>query len=107
MKHNNLTIIESSELINSNGVTSRTIYYKSDCNRKFKIRYDMSNGSPLGFNYKKSASEFKDGKWNYIDEIKNLNMTTHCDNYYAHDDALRECREFFRLMTKKIQNFYL
>ncbi len=102
-----LVIIDRSPLRNSEGVTSRITYYKSDCGRKFKIRYDMSNGTPMGFNYKKSASEFYDGKWHHIDEIKNLRMTKHCSNYYDHEGAYAEMLEFFRLMSDRIVNFYL
>ena len=104
-----LELVEETDLVNSGGVTSLTKFYKTTeaPKRVFKIRYEMSNGSPLGFNYKKASSEYTDGKWNNIEDISTLNMTARCGNYYDHAGALKECNEFFKLMEEKIEKLYL
>lgn len=106
---NKLELVEETNLVNSGGVTSLTKFYKTteSPKRVFKIKYEMSNGSPLGFNYKKASSEYTDGKWNHVEEIKDLKMTARCNNYFDHPAALKECNEFFKLMEEKIEKLYL
>jgi hypothetical protein len=68
----------------------------------------MSNGCPIGFNSKKCLSQYDPAaaKWNYLEDIKVLDMKTKCGNYYDIYTAQLEMREFFTKMEKHLTTVY-
>jgi hypothetical protein len=105
-----LKLLQSSELIadERNGITKQTKYYECE-GRKFRITYEMSNGCPLGFNYKKCLSQYdkEAGKWNNLVDIKALDMKVKCTNYYSMGIAKDEMNEFFTKMIDHLKTVYL
>lgn len=74
--------------------------------KKFKIFYDNSNGSPLGFNYKFSASVMEDsGKWAYVAEKKDIGYKT--VSYVSdHDERKADAIKFIDAMQKHLEKIY-
>ena len=61
----------------------------------------------MGFNYKFSASKFDGDKWNYIEEIKALDMDKGIPNYFSNSESIEHMNEFFNKMKLRIENVYL
>ena len=103
-----LKVIKSTDLVNESGLTKQTKFYKTDNGTKYKIKYENSNGSPLGFNNKMSLSQFDptSGKWNYLDDISILSMKLKIPNYYSAEDSLKHMKEFFEKMEDHCVTIY-
>ena len=74
--------------------------------KKFKVFYDNSNGSPLGFNYKFSASVMEDsGKWSYVAEKEDIGYTTVS---YVSDESSRkaDAENFCEAMITYLEKIY-
>ena len=106
---NKLKLISKTKLVSDakNGITRQDKYYEFN-GRKFKIRYEESNGSPLGFNSKKCLLRYDEvaGKWNALEDIRTLDMKERCTNYFDMGSALREMKEFFSKMERHIKTVY-
>lgn len=72
---------------------------------KFRIRFEASNGSPLGFNYKKCLSVLTNGKWEYVADYHEIAPDMYSlfggDNYFTNqlpiaDYFIRKCREYIK-----------
>lgn len=87
-----------------NGVTGIKIISIND--KKFKINYDNSNGHPLGFNYKFSASVLTENNgWKYVAEAKNIGYKP--TRYFSseeerHRDAIRFVKHMQEYLEKVI-----
>ena len=74
--------------------------------KKFSIIYDNTNGFPLGFNYKFSASVMLDsGTWEYVAEKKDINYSQ-C-SYVSSELARKEdAGIFIEKMIKYLEKIY-
>jgi hypothetical protein len=90
----------------SKGVTKQTKTYFLN-GEKFQIRFENSNGSPMGFNYKMCLAQYSkaDAKWNNLEDIKVLNMSSRIPSYYS-SDAKKHCIEFFQKMEERLVKIY-
>ena len=106
---NALIKIDESELISDsrNGVTRLVRYYNLN-GHTFKIFYENSNGSPMGFNSKKSLSQYakNDAKWNYLEDIKSVKMPNPTPSYFAMEDSKKHCFDFFDRMEAHLVKIY-
>lgn len=76
---------------------------------KFKIYYENSNGSPMGFNYKKCCAIWDptNKKWNNLHDIKDIpNIEHKSPNYYDVRATKLHADEFFIKMEQLIIEFY-
>lgn len=76
--------------------------------KKFKIYFESSNGSPLGFNYNRSASVMNEsGSWDYVAEGKDINFDMQ-DCSYVSDTAtkMKTAKRFMDEMTKYLEKVY-
>ena len=103
-----LEILDKTEFINDlrRGVTSLTETYQFG-EDKFQIRYENSNGNPLGFNSKMCLRQYsrKDAKWNNLEDITVLKMNGEIPSYYSHN-CKSHCEEFFKKMKERIIRVY-
>lgn len=78
-------------------------------NKKFTITFEVSNGSPLGFNYKKCIDILgEDGLWHHVADVKRIYPSLHKDypevcNYYndclrAGDAFIKKCYKYIKLL---------
>ena len=74
--------------------------------KKFKIYAEYTNGSPLGFNYKHSASVMDtNGSWKYVASIADLTFKTVW--YGENNDVCKENAEAFcDEMQKYLEKIY-
>jgi hypothetical protein len=100
--------IDQTELINdlNKGITKQTRTYELN-GEKFQIRYELSNGSPLGFNYKMCLAQYSknDGKWNYLEDIGVLSMSKPIPSYFS-NQAAAHAMEFFTKMEMRLNKIY-
>ena len=101
-------LIDETEFIHdtNKGITKQTRTY--DLNgEKFQIRYELSNGSPLGFNSKMCLSQYSkaEGRWNNLEDIKVLSMSTPIPSYYS-NSAKSHAVEFFTKMEARLVKIY-
>lgn len=99
---------ESPLIINYNkGVTKQTKIYKLG-DEKFRIRYENSNGTPLGFNNKMCLSQYSktDAKWNHLEDIKVLSVfVNEIPSYYSHK-CESHMKQFFKEMEDRLVKVY-
>lgn len=103
-----LILLDETPLVNdlNRGVTKQTKTYSLNGER-FQIRYENSNGSPLGFNYKMCLSQYSksESKWNNLEDIKVLGELSQIPSYYS-----RECFShmtlFFKRMEERLVKIY-
>lgn len=95
-----LILLDETPLVNNmdSGVTKQTKTYSLN-GEKFQIRFENSNGSPIGFNYKMCLSQYSktEAKWNNLEDIKVLGMGP-IPSYYS-----RECLAYMNLFFKKME----
>jgi len=100
--------IDETEFINNTnkGVTKQTRTYELN-GEKFQIRYELSNGSPLGFNYKMCLAQYSkaDGKWNNLEDISVLKMNGPIPSYFS-SSAKAHALEFFTKMEARLVKIY-
>ena len=88
------------------GVFKQDKYYKIG-GKKFRIKFEHSNGSPIGFNSKKCIQGFDDIhiKWNSLHDVSEVDIGMKCPSYYS-----SECEEYmkyyFAAMEKFIEELY-
>ena len=103
-----LEILDETEFINdtNQGVTSLTKTYQFG-EDKFQIRYENSNGSPLGFNSKMCLRQYSREKaqWNNLEDIRVLKMSEEIPSYYSLY-CKNHCLEFFQKMEERIIRVY-
>jgi len=103
-----LIVLDEGEFVKNfrSGMTKLEKVYKCG-DKRFRIRYEMSNGSPLGFNYKKCLSQYNGEEWKNLDDMRSVRhlVPTVCNNYYS-ETAVQECIEFFAAMEKRILKIY-
>jgi hypothetical protein len=74
--------------------------------KKFSIVYDNTNGFPLGFNYKFSASVMKDdGTWNYVAEKKDI-VYSECSYVSNESERKEDAKKFIEEMIKYLEKIY-
>lgn len=74
--------------------------------KKFSIIYDNTNGFPLGFNYKFSASIMKeDGTWEHVAEKKDINYSE-CSYVSNVDIREKDAKTFIEEMIKYLEKIY-
>jgi hypothetical protein len=98
---------ETEKVVNhQGGVTKQTKTYKLG-DEKFKIRYENSNGSPLGFNSKMCLSQYSKEKaqWNNLEDISVLKMSSPIPSYYSSGSG-KHMEEFFKLMEERLIKIY-
>ena len=93
--------------VNGSGLTKTERYYKLG-DRTFMIRYENSNGSPLGFNSKMCLRQYDPAKgcWNNLEDIKCLDMSTKIPNYFSEHESRRHMNEFVAKMEKHMVEVY-
>jgi hypothetical protein len=100
--------IDETEFIHGDGrgITKQTRTYNLNGD-KFQIRYENSNGSPLGFNSKMCLTQYSksEGRWNYLEDIKVLKMSTPIPNYYS-SSCKAHALEFFQKMEERMVKIY-
>ena len=103
-----LQLLDETEFINdtNKGVTSLIKTYKFG-EDKFQIRYENSNGSPLGFNSKMCLRQYSREKaqWNNLEDIRVLKMNQGIPSYYS-QSCKTHCLEFFQKMEDRIIRVY-
>jgi hypothetical protein len=103
-----LQILDETEFINdtNQGVTSLTKTYGFG-EDKFQIRYENSNGSPLGFNSKMCLRQYSREKaqWNNLEDIRVLKMSEGIPSYFS-SSCKSHCLEFFQKMEDRIIRVY-
>lgn len=87
------------------GVTKLEKVYKIG-EKRFRIRYENSNGFPLGFNYKKCLSQYNGEEWKNLDDISVLSGKLGATPSYFSTDSYAHCEAFFKLMEARILNIY-
>jgi len=102
-----LILLDETPLVNdlNKGVTKQTKTYSLN-GEKFQIRYENSNGSPLGFNYKMCLAQYSkaEGKWNNLEDIKVFDMGP-IPSYYSRD-CLTHMKLFFKKMEERLTKIY-
>jgi len=76
--------------------------------KKFKLFYEKSNGSPLGFNYKMCASVMNEsGSWDYVCERKDI-IDYQSDVSYVYNKEEREADsiDFIEKLQLYIEKIY-
>lgn len=74
--------------------------------KKFSIKYENTNGTPLGFNYKFSASIMKeDGTWSYVAEKKDINYLQ-CSYTDNNTHRMEDAIVFIEKMIKYLEKIY-
>jgi hypothetical protein len=95
-----LIVLDETPLVNdlNKGITKQTKTYSLNGER-FQIRYENSNGSPMGFNYKMCLAQYSkaESKWNNLEDIKVLGLGG-IPSYYS-----RECLSHMNLFFKKME----
>ena len=103
-----LQILDETEFIHdtNGGVTSFTKTYQFG-EDKFQIRYENSNGSPLGFNSKMCLRQYSREKaqWNNLEDIRVLKMSEGIPSYFS-PSCKSHCLEFFKKMEERIIRVY-
>jgi hypothetical protein len=99
-----LKVIETSPIINQDGKTALTKFYTLN-GVKYKIRYENSNGTSLGFNDKMCLLCFDGAKWNALEDIRILNIEK-APNYFSHQESRVHKEKFFKLMEKHLVTVY-
>ena len=103
-----LQVLDETECIHvtNKGVTSLTKTYQFG-EDNFQIRYENSNGSPLGFNSKMCLRQYSREKaqWNNLEDIRVLKMSEGIPSYYSHS-CKTHCLEFFQKMEDRIIRVY-
>lgn len=101
--------IDETEFISNskNGITKLIRYYELN-GKKFRIQYENSNGSPLGFNSKKCLDQYSenDARWNHLEDISVLKMFNACPSYFDMGGSKQHCMEFFRKMEAHLVKIY-
>ena len=108
MKGKLIVIDETSPVINTkSGVFKQTKTYRLG-DEKFQIRYENSNGSPLGFNTKKCLCQYSknDGKWNYLEDISVLSESVRNVPSYYCSTSKQHMELFFKEMEDRIVKIY-
>ena len=102
-----LEILKETELINTDKYTTQTKYYKAG-NRRFKIHFKEDSSNNSYFNSKLALSQysFDEGKWNYLDDDKILNIS-HYPFYTNKAECLLFLKEFFQKMEEHLKIVYL
>ena len=87
------------------GITKQTKTYKLN-GEKFQIRYENSNGSPLGFNSKMCLAQYSkaEGRWNKLEDIKVLDINP-APSYFSHQ-CVAHMDQFFELMEQRLEKIY-
>ena len=102
-----LVLLDETPLVNNSqgGLTRQTKTYSLN-GEKFQIRFENSNGSPMGFNYKMCLRQYSkaEGKWNNLEDIKVLGMGP-IPSYYSHD-TLSFMKTFFKKMEERLVKIY-
>ncbi len=102
-----LEVLDETPLVNdlNKGITKQTKTYSLN-GEKFQIRFENSNGSPMGFNYKMCLSQYSkaEAKWNNLEDIKVLGMEP-IPSYYARE-CLSFMQRFFKLMERRLVKIY-
>ena len=104
---NLILLDETKKVLNyQDGVTKQTKTYKLGSN-KFQIRYENSNGFPLGFNYKKCLMQYSEEKaeWSRLEDISVLTMSFPTPSYYSAESP-RHMEEFFEKMEERLIKIY-
>jgi len=95
-----LIVLDETPLVNdlNRGITKQTKTYSLNGER-FQIRYENSNGTPMGFNYKMCLAQYSkaESKWNNLEDIKVLGLGE-ITSYYS-----RECLSHMNLFFKKME----
>ena len=102
-----LEVLDETPLVNDlhRGITKQTKTYSLN-GEKFQIRFENSNGSPMGFNYKMCLAQYSksDGKWNNLEDIKVLNLGP-IPSYYS-AESNHYMKTFFKLMEERLVKIY-
>ena len=102
-----LELLDETPLVNDlhRGITKQTKTYSLN-GEKFQIRFENSNGNPIGFNYKMCLSQYSksEGKWNNLEDIKVLGMES-CPSYYS-AESNHYMKTFFKLMEERLVKIY-
>ena len=102
-----LVLLDETPLVNDlrKGLTKQTKTYSLN-GEKFQIRFENSNGSPMGFNYKMCLSQYSkaEAKWNNLEDIKVLGMGP-IPSYYSYD-SLSFMKTFFKKMEERLVKIY-
>lgn len=104
-----LKLLDETSLIHDlkNGITKQTKTYQLG-DQKFQIRYENSNGSPLGFNHKMCICQYSksEAKWNYLEDISvikdKLGPTPSYFSYQSKQHMIR----FFKEMEDRLVRIY-
>jgi len=88
------------------GMFAQDRYYKMGL-RKFRIRFENSNGTYLGFNSDMCASMFdpSTSQWKNLHEIKELRLKSTCPSYYS-KETLSFMKTYFAEMKKFLEKIY-
>ena len=101
-------LIDETEFIHdtNKGITKQTRTYNLN-GEKFRIRYENSNGLPMGFNYKMCLSQYSKsgGCWKNLEDIDVLKMSGPTPSYYS-SSAKDHALEFFQKMEERMVKIY-
>lgn len=104
-----LVLIDSTLFISDDrkGVTKQTKTYELN-GEKFQIRYENSNGFPMGFNSKKCLAQYskEKGQWNNLEDIGVLDMSMKTPSYFDMQVSKKHCEEFFNKMEQRLAKVY-
>lgn len=102
-----LELLDETPLVNdlNKGITKQTKTYSLN-GEKFQIRFENSNGSPMGFNYKMCLSQYSkaEAKWNNLEDIEVLGMGP-IPSYYS-AESNNYMKKFFKLMEERLVKIY-
>ena len=102
-----LELLDETPLVNdlNKGLTKQTKTYSLN-GEKFQIRFENSNGSPMGFNYKMCLAQYSkaDAKWNQLEDISVLGMGP-IPSYYS-VESNNYMKTFFKKMEERIIKIY-
>lgn len=109
MEKPKLKKIDETEFISNKtvGKTKLIRYYLLN-GKKFRIQYENSNGFSMGFNTKQCLDQYSehDAKWNHLEDISVLKMSTKCPSYFNMEESKNHCMEFFRKMEAHLVKIY-
>ena len=102
-----LIVLDETPLVNdlNRGITKQTKTYSLNGER-FQIRYENSNGTPMGFNYKMCLAQYSkaESKWNNLEDIKVLGLGG-IPSYYS-SECLSHMNLFFKKMEERLVKIY-
>lgn len=102
----NLKVLDVSPLVNTSDATRQTKIYDLNGER-FRIFYENTNGSPLGFKSNMALSQYcrVHACWNYLEDITVLDIPRK-PTYHDLPESKAHCALFFKKMEERLVKIY-